>query len=191
MTGTWVDQNRRRPRAPGKGRGTGPAILVILLLLIVVTQAYGEEKWRAEPGQRYRKVHTDGYGNCLFASEAINPGQESALKIRNEFTRPEQVYARCYFPEPVGPMAAEDFWHEIWIDGKIVKRTVFAEPPDPGMDQTQIWITADDYAREMADLAPGVHEVTIWVMKNVRGKSGKIKWTPMRLARGDFKYKVP
>jgi hypothetical protein len=183
----------RRWWALGAGRGPGRAILAgaAIMLLSGAILAAAAETWRSVPGSRYRKVHGDGYGNCLFASEEISPGQESALVIQNDFSRPAQVYARCYFAEPVGALAAEDFWHEIWIDGKIVKRTVFTEPPDPGADQTQIWVTEDDYAGEMAALAPGVHEVTILVMKNARGESGKVKWTPVKLARGDFKYLVP
>ena len=194
----FVLKRNQGPRNRGSGRASGRApghsflaALVIMLLVTCVTQANGEEQWRGVRGDRYRKIHVDGYGNCLFASAEISSTGESDLEIRTDFTKPDQVYARCYFPEEVGPLAAEDFWHELWIDGKIVKRTVFAEPPDPRADQTQIWITADDYAREMAGLAPGVHEVTVWVMKNARGESGKVKWAPVRLARGDFKYVVP
>ena len=101
---------------------------------------------------------------------------------------------------PSDRSAGDDFWHEIWIDGRVLKRTHFMEPPDPRWDQIQIWITADDYTSEMKGLGRGTHEVVIWVMKNTyelaRNDAGGEDATeciglPVRLAKGVFTYVVP
>lgn len=41
-----------------------------------------------------------------------------------------RLYARCYLSSLVGEVETENFWHEIWIDSKLISRTRFEEPPD-------------------------------------------------------------
>ena len=166
------------------------AAIGLVLSLIISGPARADEKWQAVGGHRFKKLSAEGYGNCIFSTSEIVRDGEFKVKIQDIFTKPDQVYARCYFPEPVGRIEAADFWHEIWIDGLIAKRIVFGEPPAPNADQTAIWITAEDYADEMAALKPGRHEIVLWIMMNARNESGKIKWIPRRLSKGEFIYEV-
>ena len=144
--------------------------------------------------------------NCVFAPRKIDKGKEDRAGIKSKFTKPEAVYARCYFPGPLGKLKAENFWFEIWIDRKLKGRLKFNEPPEAGWQQTQVWVTEDDFKKQMNSLGKGAHEVIIWVMKNTyKGKkavagqdaSGKIKaemkeiWVPVRLSKGKFAYAVP
>lgn len=157
-------------------------------------------------GSPYRTMHPEGYANCIFAAESIQLGREDEYDLKERFVYPEPVYARCYLPGPIGPIEGENFWHEIWIDGKLRGRTFFKEPPEPSWDQIQIWITEDEYSSRMEELGPGEHTIIIWVMKNeFQGEravadvnaAGEITaemkeiWVPVRLSKGKFTYVVP
>ncbi len=157
-------------------------------------------------GSPYRTIHPEGYANCIFAAEPIQLGREDEYDLKERFVYPEPVYARCYLPGPIGPIEGENFWHEIWIDGKLKGRTFFKEPPEPSWDQIQIWITEDEYSSRMEELGPGEHTIIIWVMKNeFQGEravadvnaAGEITaemkeiWVPVRLSKGKFTYVVP
>ncbi|MEW5722626.1 MAG: hypothetical protein AB1896_05940 [Thermodesulfobacteriota bacterium] len=177
-------------------------ILWTLFLAAALALAPGDlvragDQWERVQGHPYKKKAPEGYCNCLFASREIGKDHESEVVLKEVFTRPEPVYARCYFPGRVDEIPPEDFWHEIWIDGRPVRRTVFEEAPVPGADQVQIWITEDEYAQDMAALEPGRHEVVLWVMVNVRQgnpdlpEDQKDIWTTVRLAKGEFIYIVP
>ncbi|MBU2549746.1 MAG: hypothetical protein KKB20_15130 [Proteobacteria bacterium] len=154
---------------------------------------------------QYKKTFPEGYCNCVFSPQEISKDKEGSVQLKDSFAKPEKVYARCYFSGPVGKVKGPDFWHELWVDRKLVSRTKFKEPPDANWDQIQIWITEDEYKKQMQGLAPGKHEVTIWVMKNTfqgkraeaeRDASGKIVakdkeiWVPVRLSKGNFTYTV-
>ena len=157
-------------------------------------------------GSPYRTIHPEGYANCIFAAESIQLGREDEYDLKERFVYPEPVYARCYLPGPIGPIEGENFWHEIWIDGKLKGRTFFKEPPEPSWDQIQIWITEDEYSSRMEELGPGEHTIIIWLMKNeFQGEravadvnaAGEITaemkeiWVPVRLSKGKFTYVVP
>ncbi len=154
----------------------------------------------------YTVIHAEGYANCIFAVEPIELGREAEYTLKTVFTQPEPVYARCYLPGPVGETAPGDFWHEIWIDGKMRMRTSFTTAIDPSWDQIQVWITEDEYKDQMDALDSGEHRVILWVMKNefhgeraVAGTNaaGEIEakmeevWIPVRLSKGSFTYIVP
>ncbi len=166
-----------------------PGGLSVLLLLCIFAFQPGSAL-AADP-KSYKKKSAEGYGNCIFAGKEVVKGGESTVSIKDTFTGPEPVFARCYFPGPIGRVEASDFWHEIWINGQIKKRTLFHEAPGSNWDQIQIWVTENDYTPEMKALKRGKHEVVIWVMKNARTESGKVKWAPARLSRGEFIYIVP
>ena len=160
----------------------------------------------AKKNGTYKIIDKEGYANSIFASEPIELGKEDNYQLKAVFTKPEKVYARCYFPGTVGEVEPENFWHELWIDGKLKMRTNFSESPDPEWDQIQIWITEDEYKIQMEELESGEHEIIIWVMKNeYKGDTaiaeenaaseieGRVKevWVPVRLSKGKFKYIVP
>jgi hypothetical protein len=162
----------------------------------VPAKAQGE--WQDVPGQPFRKKAAEGHCNCLFAPTEIMRGGEARAGIRSAFAGPEPVYARCYFDGPIGPLAPDDFWHELWIDGRMVKITEFAHPPQPDWDQISLWLTAEDYSTEFKALPPGRHEITLWVLKNTylsypdppkleENRSPVL----VRLSKGSFIYTVP
>lgn len=168
--------------------------------------ASAAEELRSDPDNPYKLLHPEGYANAVFATEPIGLGEEDTHELKNHFTYPRPVFARCYLPGPVGEVSGEDFWHEIWINGKLQGRTFFNEPPEPSWDQIQIWITEDEYSTQMRELGSGEHQVIIWVMKNeyqgeraVAGENAagdivaemKEIWVPVRLSRGSFTYVKP
>jgi hypothetical protein len=170
------------------------------------TGVESDEAWEPAPGNPFKMIHEEGYANCVFSTEPIELGNEGENTLKKHFTYPEPVYARCYFPGPIGTIEAENFWHELWVDGKLRARTFFEEPPEPSWDQIQIWITEDEYKQHMQELGKGEHEIIIWVMKNEyhgdRAEAGlnaagevtaemKEIWVPVPLSKGKFTYTVP
>ncbi|MBY9006548.1 MAG: hypothetical protein KGD63_07295 [Candidatus Lokiarchaeota archaeon] len=156
--------------------------------------------------QQFKKIQKEGYANIIFSSKPIEYGAEDEESLKKVFTKPDPIYARCYFPNHIGKIEKRSFWHEIWIDGKFIKRTLYESPPDPEWDQIQIWITDDDYKNEILNLDSGKHEIVIWVMKcEFEGKYFKIETTlsgdPLinekervklsRLSKGNITYVVP
>lgn len=153
----------------------------------------------------YKGADSYEYEKCIFSTTPIVIGAESESEIKTVFVSPEKVYARAYFPGPVGNVGKNDFWHEIWVDGKMHKRTFFTEGIDSTWDQIQIWITEDEYSAVMSELSPGQHEIVIWVIKNeYQGekvvtetnaagemeKKMKEIWVPKKMSKGKFVYIV-
>jgi|GEM_PF-1403887 len=144
--------------------------------------------------------------HCIFASEEIKKGSEHKVILKKRFTKPERVYARCYFPKRIGVIEARNFWHEIWINGYMKMRTRFKRPPRAHWRQSQVWITEDEYKKQIHYLPRGTHRITIKFIHNVYlgkekitvrlsngRKTVKIKerWIPKILSAGKFTYIVP
>jgi hypothetical protein len=49
----------------------------------------------------HRKVDTSGVGNCVFSNETLPFQKDSSYKLKTQFSVPEPVYARCYFPKQI------------------------------------------------------------------------------------------
>lgn len=157
---TWLDKRC----GLSIGLAVGSALICVSLLL-APSRLAAEENWKPVAGHPYKKQATNGYCNCLFSNQDIPKGLEAGIKFKEEFSRPEPIYSRCYWLKPIGPIRAEDFWHEIWVDGRLVQLTEFQEPPGLEWDQVSVWVT-QDYAKEMQSLGRGKHEVTLYVMRN-------------------------
>ena len=140
----------------------------------------------------YKMKNREGYCNCVFAENEIEKGKEDKVDIKTSFKRGDSVYARCYLPGQIGKIKASEFWHELWIDGKMAKRTLFKKAPNRSWDQIQVWVSEDEYAREIKRLPKGNHEIHLWVIKKAyrgKGVDGKAQWVPVRLSMGKFTYK--
>jgi hypothetical protein len=174
-------------------------IFGLLISLLVNSQLFASD-WSSV--NKYKQLHKEGYSNCVFATKAIDKNKESRYTFKNKFNQ-EPVYARCYLPGPVGKVKGKDFWHEIWVDRKLKKRTFFKKPPDANWDQIQIWITEDEYSSVMKSLSSGQHDIILWVIKNeYKGKKavaetnsageivGVMKeiWVPKSLSKGKFSF---
>lgn len=162
---------------------------------IVVNQVEEKKEENITPEKnKYRIIDKDGYGNFIFASQPIEFGKEDNYKLKTEFTKPEEIYARSYFPSKIGKIDAKDFWHEIWINGKFIRKTIFNSPPDPDWDQIQIWISKDDYSDIINSLKKGEYKIIIWVLKNEIIKEEdktEVKTKTIKLSKGEFTYIVP
>ncbi|WP_209348259.1 hypothetical protein [Pontixanthobacter sp. CEM42] len=56
----------------------------------------------------YRKVDSDGVGNCVFSDRVLNKGAEGDAAYRASkvnFSEGEDVFVRCYFAKPLGEYA--------------------------------------------------------------------------------------
>lgn len=178
--------------------------ILICVFFYFITILLLADEWQSI--NKYKKKHKEGYCNMIFATRSIGKGKEAAHQLKTTFTKPDKVYARCYFPGEVGIVTGKNFWHEIWIDGKYVMRTYFEEPPGADWDQIQIWVTEDEYKNQMQGLTRGEHTIILWVIRNeYRGKKWvteknsagnyikkeKEIWVPIRLSKGKFTYIVP
>jgi len=161
--------------------------------------------WTSIKGNKYKKINDEGYCNAILSTTPIEMGKEEHNILKNTFIKPERVYARCYFPEPVGEVKGENFYHELWIDGNLVKTTYYKQSPDPDLDQIQVWISEDEYESQIDSLETGQHDLVLWVIKQeFRGMEKVIEkdlsgnkisrerevWLKKRLSKGKFSYQV-
>lgn len=161
-------------------------LFIIISILFACTAAGAEDsQWQSVPGHKFKKISKNGYCNCIFSNEEIPKHGEAGIQIKKSFMKPEQVFARCYFPKSIGQIPAENFWHELRIDGNLVRVTEFEEPPTPDWDQTAVWITSEDYPKVMKEMGQGRRQVELRIMKKTM--MGK----PVILSRGWFAYTVP
>ena len=179
-------------------------LLMSLAAMVALFMVAGLPGLASADWSTHFKKQPEGYGNCIFSTKEIGKGKESKVTIKSSFKSPDKVYARCYFPGKVGKLRqGKNFWHESWVDRKLKRRTFFKQPPNPGWKQIQIWVSEDEYKKDIRGLGRGKHEIIIWVMKNtykgkraeaVKDASGKIKgkmkevWVPVRLSKGKFTY---
>ncbi len=158
----------------------------------IVKKESEEKKTDITIESKYRKISSEGYGNFIFANEQIEVGKEDNYQLKSVFKKPEKIFARCYFPGNIGEIKAQDFWHEIWIDGKFIRKTVFYSKPDPNWDQMQIWISEEVYSDLIYTLEKGEYKIIIWVLKNEITKVKDITETKtIKLSKGEFTYIVP
>ncbi|MBF0528205.1 MAG: hypothetical protein HQK55_02815 [Deltaproteobacteria bacterium] len=168
--------------------------LALMIVWLPISVNAAEETWKPVADHPYKKQVADGYCNCIFSHQDIPKGRESTVEIKSDYVTPEPVYGRCYWLKPIGAVRAEDFWHEIWIDGRLVQLTEFQDPPAPEWDQIAVWVS-EDYSKEMKALKRGKHEVVIYVMKNTdqpwmaAGRPDSLSGQVI-LSKGRFTYTV-
>ncbi len=149
------------------------------------------EKEEITKVEQYKIINKDGYANSIFANEPLEYGKEDNYKLKDTFVKDDKIYARSYLPGKIGKVKAEDFWHEIWINGNFIRKTVFKIVPNPDWDQIQIWISEDEYSDIIKSLEKGEYKITIWVLKNqVKEEKGKKEVITVKLSKGEFTYKV-
>ncbi|MCG8569722.1 MAG: SPOR domain-containing protein [Spirochaetes bacterium] len=179
---------------------------------VVLTQAGEDLLAQAKPqiskqNEFTREATSDKEeGKIIFATQSIPINNKTNIKTKESFTFPQPVYARAFLPAPIGKVKAENFWHEIWINNKLVRRTYFRSPPEADWDQIQIWVSEDEYQDQIKNLKPGQHQLTLLVYINqFQGKKSitdtnekgesvtteKEIWIPRILAKGTFQYLVP
>ena len=80
-----------------------------LLLVLCPARVRAGEQWRRVPGHLYKQMALEEYCNCIFSTKPIPKGAESSVPVKDTFTSPEPVYARCYFPFPIGQIGRGRF----------------------------------------------------------------------------------
>lgn len=55
--------------------------------------------WAAVSSSPHRKVDGKGIGNCVFSTAVLSKNQDSSYQLTNSFKAPQEMHARCYFPE--------------------------------------------------------------------------------------------
>lgn len=164
-------------------------VTAIFLAVFPISAKSDELSTKAELNPK-KNCAPDGTCNCVFSPSPIPRGQEETVMIRNDFLKPQPVYARCYFIEPVGKIEPENFRHELWIDGMMSRKTLFEEPPDQKWDQISVWITSEDYTDVINALEPGEHTIELRVYKKEEGKEKKDAKRDVLLSWGSFLYVV-
>ena len=134
---------------------------------------------------KYLSVNEKGYGNILFSDRQIDYSKEDVSQFKTSFTKPEKIFARCYFNNSLGKLDPGNLWYEIWLNDEFKTKVVFDKSPDPGWDQLQLWISEEDFKKELDNLNPGEYKITILVVENSSAKNQK------NLAKGDLTYIVP
>lgn len=149
------------------------------------------QKEEITKSEKYKIINKEGYANSIFAGEPLEFGKIDNYKLKDTFNKDEKIYARSYLPGKIGKVKAEDFWHEIWINGIFIRKTVFKSAPDPDWDQIQIWISEDEYKDIISSLEKGEYKIIIWVLKNeIKEEKEKKEVITVRLSKGEFTYMV-
>jgi hypothetical protein len=134
---------------------------------------------------KYFQVTENGYGNILFSDAPVEYNKEQADQFKTSFTKPEKIFARCYVPAAFGKMDAGNLWYEIWVNDEFKEKVVFDKAPDPSWDQLQLWVSEEDFKKELDSFKSGEYKITIYVVKNSNANE------QVKLAKGDFTYIVP
>ena len=134
------------------------------------------------------------WGVMIFASSPIPLRHEQAVTLQTEFSVPDPVYARAYFPVALGALVAGELWHELWINGELVKRYFYETLPEADWTQVQIWLSSEVYQAEFAALTAGQHQVEIRLYKlgpvDQAAGDGAVR-PAIAVSRGEFSYLVP
>jgi hypothetical protein len=156
----------------------------------------------------FKKINAQGEANMIFASEAIEKGQEAKAKPKEAFTSKDKIFGRIYVPKALGQLGPnEEYVQELWIDGKVATRTDCSKAVKPGWETMQLWLfnTGDDEAPSMKealdDLREGKHEVIIFFLHkkflgmkkklNDRGVFEQVKeFKAVYLSKGTFTLTV-
>jgi len=187
----------RRPPAsrPGSSRaglwtgiagGAAAAILVLAGLAFLYERDRAarlghvpQEGWASRGG--LRKVQSKGtYGNCVFANRELERGAEDPAEARAEVSAADPLFARCYFPRPVGENKAGQIWEELWIDGRKRAHVIYDPALPPEDDQVALQLSGRHAAR-LRELSSGKHTLDLWIYRQSNAAD-----TPQPLAAGEL-----
>ncbi len=159
--------------------------------------------------QAQRKIDSKGIGNMIFASTSISKGQESRVQLKTNFTPSDKIYARGYFPGPVGAFSRGEQMHvHLYVDGKVAWRGTYGTPPNASWDQMSLYMrrTGDDdfkggMSRALDTVTSGSHEVMVMFVRDkflkykevIKGNSVTKEpvYAPVNLSKGKFTFVVP
>ncbi len=171
-------------------------LIWVLLILMFSTAVFANA---------YKKINNQGEANIIFASTAIEKGQEAKAKLKDTFTSDEKIFGRAYFPKAIGKFSnGEEMYQNLWIDGKFAVKGPLVDM-DSTWDQMQIWLykTGEDDFKMMVqalnNLPKGKHEVAIYLMRtkftgtkwviNDNGESEKKnQYSAVNLSAGKFTF---
>ena len=134
---------------------------------------------------KYFALSENGFGNILFSNAPVEFNKEQDGQFKTFFTKPEKIFARCYIPGSFGKIDTGNLWYEIWVNDEFKEKVFFDKTPDPSWDQLQLWISEEDFKKELDSFKNGEYKITIFVIKNSNLKD------QVKLAKGDFIYIVP
>jgi len=120
---------------------------------------------------KYRKIDKNGEANIIFSSQQIKKNMEKDITIKDTFTADEPIFARVYFPGPVGKLKkGERMLYDLWIDDQYAGRTSFSDI-NPSWDTAQLLIRntgQDEFNADLfSGLSKGKHKMQIFASKEV------------------------
>jgi len=130
-------------------------------------------------------LNKNGSGNILFSDKIIELNKEDEKQFKNTFSKPEKIFARCYFSNSIGKTEVGDFWHELWLNDEFKTKVIFDSVPDSNWNQIQIWISEEDYKIDLDNLPKGEYKLKL----NVYKKDSTTQKSIM-LASGEITYIV-
>jgi predicted Ser/Thr protein kinase len=181
-----------RSRASRAGLWTGIAAGAAAAVVVLAGAGYLYERDRAGRLGRVpragwisrggvRKVQGGGgYGNCVFSIRQLEQGAEDPGAARAEASASDPIFARCYFPAPVGESKAGQVWEELWIDGRKRAHVIYDPALPPDDDQVAVQLSGRHAAR-LRELSSGKHTVDLWIYRQSPGTD-----TPQALAAGEL-----
>lgn len=160
--------------------------------------------------QSTKEVDAQGVANIIFASSAIGKGQEKSAVLKDKFNSEDKIFARCYFPGPIGNFKKGEEAHiHLWLNGKVVWTGTYSGKglPEPSWDQIQVYIrnTGDDDFRgaisnALATAPSGENKVQILILRDKYVRNKLVKkgnsvieepvFQPINLSKGSFTYTV-
>jgi hypothetical protein len=120
---------------------------------------------------KFMTLNKDGTGNIVFSTTVIKKNEESKNALSTKFTSGDSIYARAYFPKPIGAFTGEEEgFIDMWIDGKHEKRLNFSNKDVPAdKDQMLVYVyNTKDYKPDFKDdvwgtLSAGEHRIKLVV----------------------------
>lgn len=147
-------------------------IVSLVISFVMICSLLSISAWAQ--ASKYRKVDKQGEANIIFSSQQIKLNMESSVILKDTFKAGEPIFARVYFPGPVGKLQkGERLLCDLWIDEQFAGRTSFATV-DPSWDTIQLMVNntgKDEFNADLfSGLVKGKHKMQIFV-----GREGFMK----------------
>ena len=125
------------------------------------------------------RAHGTAIANCVFTTNEVAENAASA-PAREQFTRGEAIWGRCFLPEKPGATRAGDLVDSVTIDGRLAWEQAY-DRALPASAESRSVPYGEVLRTLLQRLTPGTHHVKL--IGRLRRGSKQIP-----LYQGDFRY---
>jgi hypothetical protein len=123
--------------------------------------------------------HGASIANCVFATSEV-PQNAANAPARDQFTRGETIWGRCFLPDKPGASRPGDLVDSVTIDGKLAWEQAY-DHALPATAESRSVPYGEILRTLFTRLTPGLHHVKITGRLHRAGKQ-------VPLYQGDFRY---